>query len=102
MQIVWNSEAIEKLKGTHTLLELETFDVEGRSLTTYCVVPPEKIGLAGFAMLGTYKNLHEEFIKAYKSGNGKLCTDISEHLMGKFGGELDSFYEEILKRFSNT
>ena len=102
MQIIWNSEAVEKLKGSHTLLELETFDVEGKPLTAYCVVPPEKIGIDGFAMLETYKNLHNEFVKAFKSGNAKLCYDISEHLMGKFGGELDSFYEEILKRFSNT
>ena len=101
MQIVWHPEIIEKLKGTHTLLELETFDVKGTPMTTYCVVPPEKIGITGFAMLETYKNLHDGFIKAFKEGNGKLCSDIAEHLMGKFGGELDSFYEEILKRFSN-
>ena len=102
MQIIWNSEAVERLKGLHTLLELETFDVEGKLLTAYCVVPPEKIGIDGFAMLEANKNLHNEFVNAFKTGNAKLCTDISEHLMGKFGGELDSFYEEILKRFSNT
>ena len=101
MQIVWNSEAAESLKNTHTLLELETFDVNGSPLTAYCVVPPEKISMDGFAMLETYKNLHESFVKAFKENDSKLCSEIAEHLMGKFGGELDSFYEEILKRFSN-
>jgi hypothetical protein len=32
----------------------------------------------------------------------KLCEDIAEHLMGQFGGELDSFYEEIIKRLKNS
>jgi hypothetical protein len=102
MQIVWNKEAADKLKNSHTVLELESFPVNGEMLTAYCVVPPEKIGIEGFAMLDNWTDLHNEFVKAYRAGNKKLCIDISEHLMGKFGGELDTFYEEILSRLSNT
>ena len=50
------------------------------------------------ALLDRYIELHEGFVKAYKENNYKLCEDIAEHLMGKFGGELDSFYTEILAR----
>jgi hypothetical protein len=102
MQIIWNSEVAERMRGTHTVLELETFRVQDRDVTTYCVVPPEKIGINGFASLETYKTLHEGFIKAMKENDAKLCQDISEHLMGQFGGELDTFYEEILNRFHST
>lgn len=98
MQIVWDHQAVQQLKKTHTVLELETFDVKGIPVTTYCVVPAEKLGIAGFLTLENYKNLHAEFIKAYKEQDYKLVRDISEHLMGQFGGELDTFYEEILKR----
>ena len=102
MQIIWNQEVAEKMRGTHTVLELETFQVKDQDITAYCVVPPEKIGINGFATLETYKTLHEGFIKAMKDGDSKLCNDIAEHLRGQFGGELDSFYEEILKRFNRT
>ena len=101
MQIVWDKNAIEKLKDTHTLLELETFQVEGTEITAYCVVPAEKI-LGELAQLDRYIELHNGFIKALKENNQQLCKDISEHLMGRFGGELDSFYEEILNRQQNS
>ena len=66
------------------------------------MVPPEKIGLDGFHLLDAHKKLHQGFVDAYKQGDAKLCQDIAEHLTGKFGGELDSFYEEILKRFTHS
>jgi hypothetical protein len=102
MQIIWDKQAADNLRKTHTLLELETFDVKGVPYKTWCVIPAEKIGLAGFATLDTYVQLHEGFIKAYNEKNYKLCEDALEHLMGQFGGELDTFYEEISKRISNN
>ena len=98
MQIIWNQEAADRLKNSHTVLELETHEVNGKSVTTYCVVPPEKLFAAGFNNLERYVELHNGFITAYKEKNYKLCEDIGEHMMGAFGGELDTFYEEILKR----
>lgn len=98
MQIIWDKNAVEELKKKHTVLELETFDVKREKITTWCVVPAEKIGLGGFTHLKNYVELHEAFVKAYYEENYKLCMDISEHLMGQFGGELDTFYEEITSR----
>ena len=100
MQIIWDPAAAEQLKNSHTVLELETFDVKGIRMPTYCVVPAEKIGLAGFATLEKNKELHSAFVKAYYDKDYKLCRDIVEHLMGKFGGELDTFYEEIMSRIN--
>lgn len=102
MQIIWNEEAAEKLKNSHTVLELETFEIEGQSKTTYCVVPADKIPLAELPHLPNYVQLHEGFIKALKENDHKLCLDITEHLMGKFGGEMDSFYEIILDRIGKN
>ena len=97
MQIVWDQTAIKQLQNSHTLLELETFDVKGTPVTCYCVVPAEKI-FKEIASLDSYKTLHAEFLNAYKNKDYQLCQDLAKILTGKFGGELDSFYEEILKR----
>jgi hypothetical protein len=99
MQIVWDKKAVERLKNTHTILELETFEVNGEPIATYCVIPAEKIGLDGFSKLESLKALHAAFIEAYKEKNYKLCRDAAEHLIGAFSGEVDSFYQEILSRF---
>jgi hypothetical protein len=101
MYIIWDKEAAESMKNSHTLLELETFMVKGSPVKTWCAVPPEKIGLDGFATLDRYKKLHESFVDAYNGQDYKLAQDISKYLVGHWGGELDSFYEEILKRISN-
>jgi hypothetical protein len=101
MQIVWNAEAVNKLKNSHTVLELETFPVNGELVTTWCVVPAEKIGLNGLSNLVELKELHSTLITAWKDKNHKLCQDIIPHLKGKFGGELDSFYQILLEKIEN-
>lgn len=106
MQIIFSKEVADQLKDKFTVLELESFDVEVtpgdvQKLDAFCVVPAEKIPLTEMAALDTYTTFHAEFVSAYKEKNYKLCQDLSEHLMGKFGGELDSFYEIILERISN-
>jgi hypothetical protein len=101
MQIIWNTEVIEEVKKTQIVLELETFDVEGKPLTAWCVVPLEKIDIQSLGTLETYKQLHEGFVRALKEKNYMLCKETAGFLKGQFGGELDSFYEEILKRIDN-
>jgi predicted amidophosphoribosyltransferase len=98
MQIIWNQEAADRLKNSHTVLELETFEVRGSPITTYCVLSADQIPLEELLMLGNYIELHAGFVKAMKENDYKLCKDISEHLLGKFSGELDSFYEIILEK----
>ena len=101
MQIIWDQSVIQKLKNSHTLLELETFEVKGSPVTTYCVVPADKIGLNNISTLDRYTELHSAFVKAYYDKNYQLCRDIAEHLMGQFGGECDTFYKEILNRIKD-
>jgi hypothetical protein len=101
MQIVWNKEIAEKISNSHTVLPLETITVDGKEIETFCVIPAEKISLGELASVEQYKDLHNGFLKAMNENNYKLCKDIADHLKGKFGGELDSFYEVILERFKN-
>lgn len=101
MQVIFGKENADKLRDKYTVLELETFDVEGKQLQTYCVIPAEKIAFSDINMLEHYTKMHDVFVDAVKAKNYKLCEDLYEHLIGKFGGELDSFYDEIKKRNSS-
>jgi hypothetical protein len=101
MQIIWNPDLVEKIKNSQTVLELETFDVEGKNFTAYCIVPAEKLILE-IASLENNQRLHEEFIKALHNKDYVLCQDIAVFLKGKFGGELDTFYEEVLSRLNTA
>jgi hypothetical protein len=97
MQIVWDPDAVKNLKHSHTLLELETFTTEKGTLTAWCVVPAEKL-LSDLPDLENLKQLHQDFVTAYKTNNFDLCADLYRQLQGRFGGELDTFYQEILSR----
>ena len=97
MQIVWDKTVVEDIKKTHTVLELESFPVNGEMFHAWCVLPAEKI-IAELPTLDRYVELHEAFVQAWQDRNYKLLEDLSEHLMGRFGGELDTFYQEILSR----
>ncbi len=97
MQIIWNQQAAEKLMNSHTVLELETFDVNGEPVTGWCVVPAEKIILE-IAQLDFNKQKHQEFIQCLKDKNHDRVIALAEQLLGRFGGELDSFYQIIVER----
>ena len=99
MQIIWNQAAAESLRTNQTVLELETFPVGDQTITAYCVVPAERV-FPDITRLDNIKELHQAFISALNEKNYQLCQDIAPELIGRFGGELDSFYEEILKKIN--
>jgi hypothetical protein len=98
MQIIFNRQSADELRSRYTVLELETFDVEGQQLETFCVVPADKMNLAHLPNLESDIRLHEKLIEELKKENYKFCLDAIDHLLGKFGGELDSFYVIIKDR----
>lgn len=101
MHIIIGRENAELLKDRFTVLELETLTREGQTFTAFCVVPADRIPLDQFADIETHKQLHADLITNYYKNNYKFCQDAIEHLRGKFGGELDSFYDEISARILN-
>lgn len=97
MQIIWNQQAAESLRKNQTVLELETFAVGDQTITAYCVIPAEKI-FPEITRLDNIKELHQAFIDAYNNKNYQLCRDLAPELVGCLGGELDTFYQEILNK----
>ncbi len=97
MNIILGKEAADKLKNNYTILELETFTrPDESSVTAYCVL--EQIPLHELTEFQANKKLHDNFVRELNQQNFKYCEDALEHLLGKFNGELDSFYLEIIRR----
>ena len=97
MHIIFGS-TIEEIPNSFTVLELDTFRMvkENRTDTAYCVV--EKIPLTEFTTLDAYKKIHADLVQYYKQRQWEYCENAIEGLMGKWNGELDTFYADLLRR----
>jgi hypothetical protein len=96
------NEHIGNLRERHVVLELETFettyDSGSRTVTAYCVVQPESIALTEMPDIERLQRLHQAVIDAWNKKQYSTVEQGIEHLMGRFGGELDSFYEILTER----
>jgi hypothetical protein len=102
MEIIFGKENAGKLREKYTVLDLETIDVEGQPLAVFCVIPADKITLTDMPQLESWVKLHHEFINGYQSKQYSYCRDAANYLIGKFGGEVDTFYEEIIRRINEA
>ena len=60
----------------------------------------EDLTLQDLPVLAQFRDLHNNMMKNYRLRNWKYCEDAIEHLMGKWRGDLDSFYAEIAGRIA--
>ena len=103
MDIIFGRENAEKLREKYTVLDLEKITVkddDGKSveMEVFCLIPADKIALPDLPQLEQWTKLHNDFLNGYHTQQYNYSRQCIEHLTGKFGGELDTFYEEILKR----
>jgi hypothetical protein len=97
MNIIFG-DSIKEIPDSFTVLELDTFHMvsEGRTATAYCVI--EKIPVTDFDKLEAYKKVHNDLLENYRGREWTYCEHAIEGLMGKWNGELDSFYSDLLLR----
>jgi hypothetical protein len=97
MHIIFGSTA-QEIPNSFTVLELDTFRMvkENRTDTAYCVV--EKVPLTELAMLDAYKKIHADLVQYYRQRQWNYCENAIEGLMGRWNGELDTFYSDLLTR----
>jgi hypothetical protein len=97
MHIIFG-DAVKEIPDSFTVLELDTFWLtnEDCTVTAYCVV--EKIPLAEFPLIAANKELHSNLIKYYRKKQWNFCEQAIDSLMGKWNGELDTFYKDLLSR----
>lgn len=98
MKIVMGKENAQQFDSKYTLLELDTMRIPNldEPITAYCVV--DSIPITQISNSEQYKNLHNKLMENYRLKNWKFCEDAIEHLLGKWNGELDTFYEDISQR----
>jgi len=101
MNIIWETPT-DEMHERYLILELEPHNIEGEMKDTWCVIEADKISMGELTMIEHWKKLHNDFVQANRNKDAKLCTDLKEHLIGKFAGEMDTFYEEICKRHNQA
>jgi hypothetical protein len=99
MNIIFGDNVSELAREKYTVLELDTFLIDGQTATAYAVV--EKIPLLEMNTLSHYQDLHENLMREYRIRNWKYCEDAIGHLRGRWGTDLDSFYSELHQRIQN-
>jgi hypothetical protein len=96
MNIIFG-DSVDTLPDHYIKLELDTFcTTDGDNTTAYCLI--EKLALDEFVTMDSYKKIHADVIDAYRNQHWNYCEQAIEGLMGKWSGELDTFYEDLLGR----
>jgi len=98
MNIIFGDNVVELAREKYTVLELDTFVIDGQdqSATAYAVV--EKIPLQEMAALDRFRDLHHNLMKEYRKRNWTYCEDAIGHLRGRWNTELDTFYSDLYDR----
>jgi hypothetical protein len=98
MHIIFKENA-EEIGKKYVVLDLDTFSVpDGSTHTVCCVV--ENIPITELAETEKLKTLHANLIDSYARQDWVSCNEAIEQLTGKWGGEVDSYYEELKTRIS--
>ena len=100
MNIIFG-DALDSLPNNYTVLELDTFVLppDGAARTSYCVI--EKVPLTDFPVMEAFIKVHTDMMQAYRDQNWDYCLHAISGLIGRWNGELDSFYSNLLQRVEN-
>ena len=99
MNIIFGRENAEQIDDRYVVLQLDTVLVGDQPVTAFCLV--EKVSLQDLSNLGNLRDLHQKLMKNYLLQNWSFCGQALEHLIGKWNGELDSFYTELSQRIAH-
>ena len=102
MNIVLENQVTDDIKEKFMLAELDSFQNEpdGVAIQSYAVITKDEINLQEIHNVERFIDIHNNLMKIYRIRNWKYCEDAIEHLMGKFRGELDSFYTVLNERIN--
>lgn len=97
MNIIFG-DSVNDIPDQYIVLELDTFQStdSDNKVVAYCLV--EKLALDEFATMESYKTIHADLIDAYRNQHWNYCEQAIAGLMGRWDGELDTFYSDLLTR----
>jgi len=98
MHIILRDQITNTLEEKYIILELDIFHVIDKDsmLPAYCLI--ENIPLHELPEVENFRYLHAQLIKNYRKGNWEFCEDALRHLLGRWNGDVDSFYQELMTR----
>jgi hypothetical protein len=98
MNIILGKNNVGDISDRYVVLELDTLVIPGHNspVTAYALI--ERHPVIDMASIPQFQELHGNLIRNYKLRNWKYCTDAIGHLLGRWNGEIDSFYETMLQR----
>ena len=106
MNVVFTKESEDKLAETYTVLPLPPItQTEGEKTVTvepHVIIDMDKVPLQEISSLEEWCGLHREVVKNHIKQDYSFCEQAISHLMGKFKGELDSYYKHILTEAGNS
>lgn len=100
MNIIFGENISAAMREKYVILQLETFTVGETQKVAYCVV--EHIPLEEIPDLPRLTGLHKAIVEAWNRQDYETVLFGLPHVEGKFGGELDSFYENLKSRIPTT
>ena len=83
----------------YTVLDLDTFSLPDGSVHTACCIL-ENIPINELSITENLKELHANLILNYRQRDWNYCKQAIEQLMGKWNGEVDTFYTELSARIA--
>jgi hypothetical protein len=100
MHIIFGSAAAQQASDKYTVLELDRLRLEplGPIVDTYCII--ETVPLEEIPLLDNYCRLHAKLMDNYRRRDWNFCEQALEHLHGRWGGVMNSFYDEISQRIA--
>ena len=100
MNIIFGTSTAEELSNKHAVLELDTITIGNSTpIIAYCVI--QNIPLEELPVTEDLKKLHSSLMENYFTKNWEFCEQALEQLIGKWSGEMDTFYADLLKRINN-
>lgn len=100
MKVIFGKQVAEAVDDRMTVLELDTFFQPGlpEPVTAYAVLENTTIPYPEIPHMEKTRELHNTMMTEYRNRNWAYCEQAIEHLLGKWGGEVDSFYDELSTR----
>lgn len=98
MNIILGESNAKELAQKWIVLELDQFTIGDNPevITAYCVL--EDTPLQELLHLNQFFDLHCNLIKNFRAANFNFCLQAIDHLRGHWGGQVDSFYDELVAR----
>lgn len=101
MNIIFaKKEDVKVLREKYVVLQLDMIKMpaDDEPQIAWCIVDLKSIALQDMPKIEEFRDLHDNLIENYQKKNWNYCEQAIEHLMGRWNGNLDSFYSDLLGR----